>query len=138
MRVFGTSSCIRLRQRIKVDFPQPLGPMIAVTAFDAMSSVTSLMARFSPYQSERLFTSQVNRAALSPVVWVSSGFPAHTTTVVSEFAISKLTIRRKKLDDRCRSPAGEDSHDHINAKNYSDQDEGAGPGLDRKSTRLNS
>ena len=31
IRVFGTSSCMRLRQRRKVDLPQPLGPMIAVT-----------------------------------------------------------------------------------------------------------
>src|SRR5882724_4517332 len=129
MRVFGTSSCIRLRQRIKVDFPQPLGPMIAVTAFDAMSSVTSLMARFSPYQSERFFTSKVNRGAVSAVERGSVGFSARSTTVGSGFAISKLTIRRKKLDDRCRSPAGQNSHQHINAKDSGDQDQGAGPSL---------
>ena len=47
---------MRLRARMKVDFPQPLGPIIAVTAFEAMSSVTLSMARFSPYQIERFFT----------------------------------------------------------------------------------
>src|SRR4029450_11679985 len=129
MRVFGTSSCIRLRQRIKVDFPQPLGPMIAVTAFDAMLSVTSLIARFSPYQSERFFTSKVNGGAGSELGGGSADLSTCLTTVGSGFAISKLTIRQKKLNDRCHSPSGEDSHDHINAKNSSDQDEGAGPGL---------
>src|SRR5881396_2469905 len=107
MRVFGTSSCIRLRQRIKVDFPQPLGPMIAVTAFDATSSVTSLMARFSPYQSERFFTSKVNRGADPAAGGGSADLSTRSTTVGSEFAISKLTIRQEKLHDRCRSPAGQ-------------------------------
>ena len=32
MRASGFSSCIRLRARRKVDLPQPLGPMMAVTA----------------------------------------------------------------------------------------------------------
>jgi hypothetical protein len=100
-----------------------------VTAFDAMWSVTSLMARFSPYQSERFFTSKVNRGAVSALGGGWVGFSARSTTVESGFAISKLTIRQKKLNDRCRSPAGQDSHDHINAKNSSDQDEGSRPGL---------
>src|SRR5438034_8380390 len=131
MRVFGTSSCIRLRQRIKVDFPQPLGPMIAVTAFDAISSVTSLMARFSPYHSERFFTSKVKRGAVSALWGDSVGFSARSTTVESGFSISKLTIRQKKLNDRCRSPARQDSHDQINATNPRDQYAGAAPGLAR-------
>ena len=56
MRVFGVSSCIRLSARRNVDFPQPLGPMMAVTAFEAMSIVTSCIARFSPYQIDIFFT----------------------------------------------------------------------------------
>src|SRR5947208_4490004 len=95
MRAFGTSSCIRLRQRIKVDFPQPLGPMIAVTAFDATSSVTSLMARFWPYQIERFFTAKVNGGAGSAVGGGSARLSTRSTTVGSGFAISKLTILKK-------------------------------------------
>ena len=37
-RAPGTSSCIRLRERRKVDFPQPDGPMRAVTVFAGNAS----------------------------------------------------------------------------------------------------
>jgi hypothetical protein len=37
--------------------------MMAVTAFEATSSVTLSMARFSPYQIERFFTAKVNGGA---------------------------------------------------------------------------
>src|SRR5204862_6840137 len=100
MRVFGTSSCIRLRQRIKVDFPQPLGPMIAVTAFDATSSVTSLMARFSPYQIERFFTSNVNGGAGSAVEGRWAGLWTRSATVGCGVAISEVAIRRTTLNER--------------------------------------
>src|SRR5205809_7036072 len=49
---FGIVSCIRLRHRIKVDFPQPKGPMTAVTMRSSMSIVMSWIASFSPYQDE--------------------------------------------------------------------------------------
>jgi hypothetical protein len=47
---------MRFSARRNVDFPQPLGPMIAVTAFEAMSIETSCIARFSPYQIDMFFT----------------------------------------------------------------------------------
>src|SRR6266481_6333659 len=130
-RVFGTNSCIRLRQRRKVDFPQPLGPMMAVTAFDAISRVTSSMARFSPYQTDRFFTWKVNGVVGSAVdVEVGSiARSARSTTVRSGVAITKLTIRKRKLDQRCRTPASQNSNHHINAKNPSDEHERAGPSL---------
>src|SRR5438034_3296185 len=129
MRVFGTSSCIRLRQRRKVDFPQPLGPMIAVTAFDAMSSVTLSMARFSPYQIERFFTWKVNGGEGSDAGGGSTGRSTRSTTVGSGLAISKLTIRQENLDDRCRSSASQYPYDDVEAKNSSNEHESAGPGL---------
>src|SRR5256885_6395264 len=49
---FGIVSCIRLRHRIRVDFPQPEGPMTAVTMRSSMPIVMSWMASFSPYQAE--------------------------------------------------------------------------------------
>jgi len=41
-------SFIRLRHRRNVDFPQPDGPMSAVTLFSGMSIDTDLMAWSSP------------------------------------------------------------------------------------------
>src|SRR5437868_572942 len=52
MRAPGITSCIRLMERKKVDFPQPDGPMMAVTMLGAMLMVTSRMARRLPYQAE--------------------------------------------------------------------------------------
>src|ERR1043166_9721127 len=50
MRAPGTTSCMRLIVRMKVDFPQPDGPMSAVTCFGSMVSDTLSMARWAPNQ----------------------------------------------------------------------------------------
>src|ERR1051326_3947022 len=50
----GTSSCMRLRERRKVDLPQPLGPMMAVTARARTSRETLLRTWLAPNQTERL------------------------------------------------------------------------------------
>src|SRR6266550_6118943 len=44
----GVSSCIRLRQRSRVDLPQPDGPMMAVTICAGNKSDTSCTARWCP------------------------------------------------------------------------------------------
>ena len=62
---FGVSSCMRFRARRNVDFPQPLGPMMAVTAFEATSRLTLSIARFSPYQIDMFFTSNVRAGTAS-------------------------------------------------------------------------
>src|SRR6267143_40068 len=49
---FGIVSCIRFRQRIRVDFSHPEGPMTAVTMWSSISIVMSWIASFSPYQAE--------------------------------------------------------------------------------------
>src|SRR5436190_1453365 len=51
-RAFGIVSCIRFRHRIRVDFPQPDGPMIAVTSCSAKSIVMSRIAFFEPYHAD--------------------------------------------------------------------------------------
>src|SRR5467141_1157931 len=51
-RVLGIVSCIRFRQRIRVDLPQPDGPMIAETACSSKSSVMSSMAFLGPYHAD--------------------------------------------------------------------------------------
>src|SRR5205823_4377925 len=55
-RAFGIVSCIRFRHRMSVDFPQPEGPMIPVTACSSKSKTISWMASFSPYQADTLST----------------------------------------------------------------------------------
>src|ERR1700716_3605984 len=52
-RAPGVVSCIRFRQRRSVDFPQPDGPMIAVTAPRGSSRLTSPTAWVAPYQADR-------------------------------------------------------------------------------------
>ena len=50
MAAVGTSSCIRLRVRRKVDFPQPDGPMIDVTLPAGMSMSTPATMQCFPNQ----------------------------------------------------------------------------------------
>src|SRR5690554_4037778 len=54
-KALGTSSCIRFRQRMKIDLPQPDGPMIAVTSFAMMSKSMPLRTFDSPYPATRFF-----------------------------------------------------------------------------------
>src|SRR4051812_27090604 len=54
----GTSSCRRLRQRMKVDLPQPEGPMMAETVCGAKSMWMSVTARVVPNQAFRPLTSR--------------------------------------------------------------------------------
>src|SRR3990170_1179599 len=63
---FGIVSCIRFRQRMRVDFPQPDGPMIAVTACSSTSIVISWIALFAPYQAERPLMLILTAIAISP------------------------------------------------------------------------
>src|SRR5258708_7431533 len=60
-RTLSTRSLSRLKQRSKVDFPQPDGPMNAVTRFSSMPSETRLRARVGPYQSDSASTSKTVR-----------------------------------------------------------------------------
>src|SRR5690349_24617655 len=56
MRAIGTSSCIRLRQRMKVDLPQPEGPMIAVTRFSSTGIEIERSTVLSPKPAVRFST----------------------------------------------------------------------------------
>jgi len=47
------TSCIRFRQRINVDFPQPEGPIIAMIALDRILMLMFLIANVFPYQALR-------------------------------------------------------------------------------------
>src|SRR5580765_3051602 len=52
-RAVGTRSCIRFIARRKVDFPQPLGPIIAVTARADTSSETPLRTWLFPKKTDK-------------------------------------------------------------------------------------
>src|SRR6058998_1540494 len=63
---FGIVSCIRFRQRINVDLPQPDGPMIAETACSSKSNVMSSIAFFGPYHADTLSVRIFAAIASSP------------------------------------------------------------------------
>src|ERR1700722_6432826 len=54
MRASGFSSCMRFKARRKVDLPQPLGPMMAVTVRAAISIDTLLSTLLPPKKNGRL------------------------------------------------------------------------------------
>src|SRR5438552_17063198 len=83
---FGIVSCIRLRHRIRVDFPQPEGPMTAVTMRSSMSIVMSWIASFSPYQAE-------------------------SDSTLSLFAIAHSSRNGSEPDDDARCDAEPEHHD---------------------------
>src|SRR5579872_7125028 len=51
-RAPGMTSCMRLMHRMNVDFPQPDGPIRAVTLFGFISRLTSRTASFLLYQAD--------------------------------------------------------------------------------------
>src|SRR5438477_6764782 len=53
MRAPGITSCIRLRIRMNVDFPQPDGPISAVTCLGSIVRLTSSIAFVDPYHALR-------------------------------------------------------------------------------------
>src|SRR5439155_13564053 len=59
-RAVGTVSCMRLIQRRKVDFPQPDGPMIAVTDRSRIPTLASRTARTDPKYALRSSTRTVS------------------------------------------------------------------------------
>src|SRR5262249_52843710 len=96
---------MRLSARRNVDFPQPLGPMIAVTALEAISIVTLSMARFSPYQIERFFTSNVRAGTDSSTGGGSTGRSTRSAAVRSGVVMVKLSIGRDVIPQRLHAPA---------------------------------
>src|SRR5882724_745386 len=90
MRASGFNSCIRLMARRKVDLPQPLGPMMAVTARAAMSSETFLTAAFLPKKTERLRTARA--------VAFCIGFSVAGMISISNFLPEPVTRQKTDAD----------------------------------------
>src|SRR5437867_12389271 len=95
---------MRFRERMKVDFPQPLGPMIAVTALEAISSVTLSMARLPPYQIERFFIRNVHADTASSARIGSAGLSTWSITLRSGVVITKLSIREDAKRQTLNAP----------------------------------
>src|ERR1700739_1235510 len=99
---------MRFRQRRKVDLPQPLGPIIEVTALEGMSIVTLSIACFSPYHTDKSLIWNVSGACAVSVA-ASIVSPRRSRTIGSGDRIVRLTIRRFLHDGRL-SFAGENPH----------------------------
>jgi len=78
-----------LKQRSSVDFPQPDGPMIAVTACCGIANETFLTAATSPKKAER-FSATMHGAARSEAT-VGSGARTCTVGVASRAGFSGNT-----------------------------------------------
>ncbi len=86
----GTNSCIRLRIRRKVDFPQPEGPMSAVTSPGGMISETRSRTLCDPNQADTERASMLDSCRASAV---GTGAWRGTVSVTAE-ASSGSTSRR--------------------------------------------
>src|SRR4051794_11051363 len=76
-REVATSSCMRFNERKKVDLPQPLGPMMAVTARASMSMETFFRTWCLPKYTDRFFTDNAGTgrdAAVAGMAFLLSGF----------------------------------------------------------------
>src|SRR5215207_10790622 len=99
-RAFGIVSCIRLRHRSRVDFPQPDGPMIAVTSLARKSSDTSRTAFVAPKYAE---SARVRIASAGSLVGaragVIAGVEARATDDASVMAAADSGTRRDARED---------------------------------------
>src|SRR5258706_15800043 len=96
-RARGTVSCMRLRQRSRVDLPQPDGPMIAVTSFGGMSSVTSRTACVSP---KYAFNPMVCTAMTGPLLETAvGGLASLRSSARSVMPTSEARARHESRDD---------------------------------------
>src|SRR5512134_1030786 len=64
----GVRSCIRFRQRMKVLFPHPEGPITEVTEFLRMSIVMFFSTWWSPNQAQRSLTCRAFSMASLPLL----------------------------------------------------------------------
>src|ERR1035438_1593516 len=115
MRAGVLSSCIRLMARRKVDLPQPLGPMMAVTARAAISSETFLTAVFLPKMTDRLRTVRAG-----PVADLASGAVVGIGLVGWGIGVSDFGLE---------AVAREEAHADVDAKHKQKQYQRGRPGL---------
>src|SRR5579859_7105590 len=103
----GTVSCMRLRQRRKLDLPQPDGPMMAVIDRSWNVTDTLLTPTMSPNRASRPST---RMCGMTP--WSVPAASPGTCSVTGAVARS-----------------GDDSRDEADDEDEAEEDEGARPGL---------
>ena len=114
--------CCAVSARMNVDFPQPLGPIIAVTALAGMSRLTLSIARFDPYAGETFLALHCQR----------SGSPLYSNNTGAEMARFNYFELRHRCGDhlenlsRCGANTGDNSHQRINAENACDENKRSG------------
>src|ERR1039457_700293 len=117
MRASGFSSCIRLSARKNVDLPQPLGPMMAVTALAVMSIETFLTAARSPKKTER------SRIVSADVLTNFESGEKDDCISVADMVFQNFNLNASEPVARQKTHADvDDQHKH-------DQHERPGPGL---------
>src|SRR5215204_1698463 len=116
-RAIGIVSCIRLRHRSRVDFPQPEGPMIAVTSLARKSSDTSRTAFVAPKYAE---SARVRIASAGSLAGARAGAIIGAAARAADDASVMPTA-----DPGARRDAREDAdHEH-----ETDEHQGTSPGL---------
>src|SRR5271157_1878689 len=93
----GTRSCILLRHLISVDFPQPDGPIMAVTMLGLTERSTSNRACFWLYQAFSFLTWILGFAAA--VRGASAYAPTSSTLFISPLSVSSPTPGRNPHPD---------------------------------------
>src|SRR5215204_1033179 len=116
-RAIGIVSCIRLRQRSRVDFPQPEGPMIAVTPLARKPSDTSRTALVAPKNAESPRVRIASAGSVSGArAGAIAGEEARAADAASVMATADASARHDARDD------ADDQHE-------SDEHQRARPGL---------
>src|SRR5450432_1962463 len=113
-RAVGTVSCMRLRQRRKVDLPQPDGPMIAVT----WRSCTSMPTPFTAWTLPKYASSEPTRMRGTASIVTAGRFMSDTSSC--RFERSVATTGRE-AGARC------ETRDEANDEDERDEDERSGP-----------
>src|SRR5579883_2977968 len=145
-RAPGTVSCMRFRQRSRVDLPHPDGPMIAVTKRSGRASVASLTACRAPKYASRDSAASRGAGAASGVARATpaagaGGVTARDTASAPVTAPGPRRSRSGRPDGssppvsrlvaaRSGKPmSGRKARDQADEKDEANEDEGAGPGL---------
>src|SRR5262249_30209036 len=92
------------------------------------SSVTSCIARFSPYQIDMFLTSNVCSGGISASGGGADPRSRRSMTVCSGISMTKSSICKPLRNGPC-TPSSHNSNQYINAKNTGDEQESASPSL---------
>src|SRR5450432_2120034 len=125
MRADGTNSCMRLRHRRKVDFPQPLGPMMAVMLLGRTPRLILKRTCFSPYQTHTSFASKASCSAMVDVKDIEAGVGVEAWRAADGRDILEVVMGQKGL----RLVARQETHGDVKQENELDEHECSRPGL---------